>query len=179
MRPWILLLPLLLVACTPTTGGLDQETQPDYNPAATTALARTTLGRLQAPSFQNDLEYCGYLGLDSAGTLRATQATPGDAASCMANDPPADWILVASYHTHGAYGAGYDSEVPSDSDIEGDHTEGVNGYVATPGGRFWLIDGDAQTATLICGPGCLAQDPNYRSEGPVANRYALSELRAR
>lgn len=72
-----------------------------------------------------------------------------------------------------------DSEVPSEGDLIGDFEEGVNGYVSTPGGRFWHINGQAQQATLICGPECLGVDPNYEADQSVARSYTIQQLRRR
>lgn len=169
---------LVLAACgAPTQNGF--ETDPDYSYAETTALARSTLQSLQAISFRENREYCGYLALSPAGKLSATKAARGSSTSCLPSTPPAGYVLVASYHTHGAYLQGAFSEVPSSTDIQGDAYEGVNGYVSTPGGRFWFINGAQETATLICGEGCLAADPRYVQEFPVESTYTLRELQDR
>ncbi len=99
----------------------------------------------------------------------------------MPDDPPYDLELIASYHTHAAYSYDYDSEVPSDDDIEGDIYEGVNGYISTPGGRLWFVDSRARAVILLCGVSCVYADPNYEEdwELPVDNRYSLDDLRYR
>ncbi len=83
--------------------------------------------------------------------------------------------------THGAYSLDYDSEAPSPDDLIGDIAEGVDGYIATPGGRLWFNDASARRAILLCGPGCLRADPDFRPdpEYPVASRYSLMGLRRR
>lgn len=169
---------LVLAACG---GAVEQgfETNPDYSYSETTALARATLQALQPISFRENREYCGYLALSPKGELSATKAARGTATSCLPSTPPSDYTLVASYHTHGAFLEGAYSEVPSSTDIQGDSYEGVNGYVSTPGGRFWYINGAQETATLICGEGCLASDPAYRQEFPVQSTYTLRQLQNR
>ena len=59
--------------------------------------------------------------------------------------------------------------------------EGVNGYVATPGGRLWFIEGARGIVTLVCDLGCMDQDPDFRPGvwGWVATRYSLDEIEAR
>jgi hypothetical protein len=59
----------------------------------------------------------------------------------------------------------------------GDMEEGVNGYVATPGGRFWYIDGDRGVATQICGPGALGGIHRGRGIGSDRRFYTLDGLR--
>ena len=100
---------------------------------------------------------------------------------CQPDIPPAGWTLIASYHTHGAYDPRADSEVPSPGDVEADFQEGVNGYVSTPGGRFWRIDAAHGVADMICGEGCLAVDPTYTACDAFApkERYSVAELEAR
>lgn len=166
---------IFMAACTDAGTGF-QASNPDYDRPAVTALARTTLAALQEPSFRLNREHCGYIGLDPAGNLKASPATQGRPSSCAAVNIPSDWVLVASYHTHGAYDQNSFSEVPSSTDIEGDNAEGTNGYVSTPGGRFWFINGAAQRAYQICGVGCLRQDKRYVADRPVESAYTLTEL---
>ena len=170
---------LVLAGCADVVGVGIQETNPDYDFDATTALARQTLAALQTPSIRENREYCGYIGLDANNVLRATEANRGDSSSCGIEAPPADWVIVASYHTHAGYDEFAFSEVPSSTDIEGDRDEGINGYVSTPGGRFWFVEGATATARLLCGAGCLKQDPLYQPGLPVANNYTLGQIRTR
>ncbi|SEN05795.1 protein of unknown function [Loktanella fryxellensis] len=142
------------------------------------ALARDVLAALQPVSFDKRREYCGYLGLTRQGELVASAAVPGDMASCSA-DFPDDIAVIASYHTHGAFDEGYFNEMPSTVDVESDAEFFLNGYVATPGGRLWHIDGRTRVARQICGSGCLPVAPGYRKEadGEIAETYTLDELR--
>lgn len=59
--------------------------------------------------------------------------------------------------------------------------EGLTGYVATPGGRFWVIDGTTGVSRQQCGPGRLPVYPDFEPdpEFPVAQSYTLVALRAR
>jgi hypothetical protein len=45
--------------------------------------------------------------------------------------------------------------------MEGDADEGIDGYVATPGGRLWYIDTVDMVASQLCGIGCLPRDPKF------------------
>lgn len=145
--------------------------------AAEAELARQTLGNLQQLSFDKAREYCGYIGLSARGDLRATPATPGTQASCGAPFPD-DLAVIASYHTHGAFDRGYFNEIPSEIDVLGDHELLINGYVSTPGGRLWYIDGRNKIARQICGPGCLPVAPGFYkgSNGEIALEYTFEEL---
>ncbi|MBI1417698.1 MAG: DUF4329 domain-containing protein [Limimaricola sp.] len=141
------------------------------------ALAKETLRALQATSFAKHREYCGYIGFDRDGQLRATVAEPGTKAGCDIHRPPG-WRLTASYHTHGAFDTDYIGEIPSDTDIESDRDQNINGYVATPGGRFWFVDTVKMEVRQICGPGCLPVAPHFykAADGPVAQSYTYAEL---
>lgn len=87
---------------------------------------------------------------------------------------------VASYHTHGAFEYETPAKFPSVSDLEADEAEGVDGYITTPGGRLWYVDGVDQIASQMCGIGRLTQDPNFEAglDGELLISYTIDELRA-
>ncbi len=121
---------------------------------------------LQPRSIRANREYCGYIGYDDTGVLRATRAVRGGIDYC---EP--DWPLrfdpVASYHTHAGYDPEAWSEIPSGNDMESDEAEGVDGYVATPGGRLWYVDSTDMVASQICGIGCLPMDEDFQPETQI------------
>ncbi len=122
--------------------------------------AKAWLNSLQQRSFQANREYCGYMGRTTDGRFAATRARKGKEDSCFVRwNSKID--IFASYHTHGGFDPDHYNEIPSTDDLRGDHADGVNGYVATPGGRLWFIDGERLTARQICGLGCLQQDPDF------------------
>ncbi|MCT4684099.1 MAG: DUF4329 domain-containing protein [Roseicyclus sp.] len=142
-------------------------------------VAREILMDLQPRSFAENREYCGYIGVLPDGGYMATEVTRGDAWSCLSRGDESRFLEVtASFHTHAAFDSEADSEVPSSTDLLGDMEEGVNGYVATPGGRLWYIDGEEGVAVLVCGLGCMGQDPDFIAgdAGPIAARYTLDDL---
>jgi hypothetical protein len=145
------------------------------------AFARDYLNNLQARSFRNDREYCGFFGYDRTGKLVAVKPRAGDANSCVAYWPRGSIDVVASYHTHGAWDKLSDGEVPSVEDVESDIADEIDGYISTPGGRLWFVDGDKWVAHLVCGRDCLASDPDFRSEpeGSIPDRFSLKALRRR
>jgi hypothetical protein len=142
------------------------------------ALAREILAGAQAPSFQRNREYCGTIGADRNGRLLHSEPRRGGRDSCTPRDHPDAWDVFASFHTHGGFDPEADSEVPSVYDVQSDMAEGLDGYVATPGGRLWFIDGQTGVVRQICGLGCLPADPDFVPGlfGPIATRYTLSEL---
>ena len=146
--------------------------------AAELEVAREILTRLQPLSFEKRREYCGFIGYDARGVLVATPGHPGTMSRCGAPFPD-DLAVVASYHTHGAFDLGYFNEIPSDIDMESDHAFLLNGYVATPGGRLWYIDGRAKVTWQICGTGCLPIAPGFfkGATGRIEERYTYEELR--
>ncbi|MDD9716968.1 DUF4329 domain-containing protein [Dinoroseobacter sp. PD6] len=146
-------------------------------PAAELAFVKGVLAALQARSFRWDREYCGYIGYTAEGELVASRARRGTADSCL--PPwPRRFDPVASYHTHGGYDPEAWSEIPSDIDMASDAADGIDGYVATPGGRLWYIDGSERMARQICGVGCLPMDADFAPESDitVAESYSYEDL---
>jgi hypothetical protein len=137
--------------------------------------------KLQPRSIKEAVEYCGLFIRDSAGRFAATKPRRGRAGSCQPEDGPAGAKVVASYHTHGAYDRGADTEVPSRDDLNSDIEEKIDGYIATPGGRLWLNDAAVKKSILLCGEGCVAADPAYRPcpAFPPDEEYTLESLKAR
>ncbi len=143
------------------------------------AFARQELDTLQQPSFEGDLELCGIIFETAGGTLGVSRPNEGDEASCdIAYFDEPGMIPVASFHTHGKHSNRYDGEVPSLQDIQSDVATGMDGYIATPGGRLWHIDHAKAAATLVCGPGCLTQDSNFQpcTSDVISQRYTMQEL---
>jgi len=144
--------------------------------------AKTTLAGIQNNSFNANREYCGMIGRNSAGQIVITRPRKGRRDSCLPRPfRTNDVEVLASYHTHGSHDPGADAEVPSLDDLRADTDEGVIGFVATPGGRFWKTDPDTNSVSLICNVGCLPKDPDYdpRDEGRVRSRYTAAQLDAR
>ncbi len=151
----------------------------DKNPEH--ALARQVLSSIQQQSVSESREYCGFIGYDNRGFLRATTPGPGTHASCLIKEPPPGWRVTASYHTHGGWTERYDDEVPSTQDMYSDIDARTNGYIATPGGRIWFFDYQREVAYQLCGLGCLYQDPDFTARGsaPVRDSYTLNSLSKR
>ncbi|MEL1250396.1 DUF4329 domain-containing protein [Aurantiacibacter gilvus] len=144
--------------------------------------ARARLAEMQQQSFDHDIELCGLVAENSAGELVARTTRVGDEASCDAAYFDVHSLLPrATMHTHAAFNPDYDSEVPSTIDVQGDMTSGIDGYVSTPGGRFWHVDGRAGIARQVCGEGCLPQDSDYDpcDALPPQREYTLQGLRER
>jgi hypothetical protein len=145
------------------------------------AFARAHLEALQERSFRNGREYCGFFGRDKTGKMVAVKARPGTEDECTAYWPHPRISVFASYHTHGIWDGVSDSEVPSVQDVEGDMADGIDGYLSTPGGRFWFIDGETGVSRKLCGERCLLTDHRYDSEveGVVPEVITLEELKER
>lgn len=142
------------------------------------ALMRQVLSQLNLLSFKQGVEFCGYVGFDAQGNLAASEPTRGDQSSCLPDDPAKLDVVVASYHTHGDFSTEYSSETPSGDDMDSDEEEGVDGWVATPGGRLWYIDTEDMVTFQICGLGCLPQDPDFieGDDGIIAEFYSYDDL---
>ncbi|WP_299303165.1 DUF4329 domain-containing protein [uncultured Litoreibacter sp.] len=144
--------------------------------------AKSTLASIQDNSFNADREYCGMIGRNSAGNIVITRPRKGRRDSCLPRPfRTNDVDVLASYHTHGSHDPGADAEVPSLDDLRADKEEGVIGFVATPGGRFWKTEPNTDSVRLICGVGCLPTDPDYdpSDEGRVRSSYTAAQLDAR
>ncbi|MCK0138071.1 DUF4329 domain-containing protein [Aliiroseovarius sp. F47248L] len=141
-------------------------------------LVKKVFVKLQPISIRANREYCGYIGYDRSGKLVASKAKRGGKGTCMANDPVNLVRVIASYHTHGAFSTRYANEVPSGDDMETDELEGVDGWVATPGGRLWYIDTTDMVTSQICGIGCLPMDARFREGdmGKIAPSYSYNQL---
>lgn len=145
------------------------------------AFVRALLTEMQVASFAGEREYCGYVGRDASGRMTATQISVGNEASCLLPRFPPGMAPLASVHTHGTYSPYYESEFPTVQDMLTDASDSIDGYIATPGGRLWYVDSDTMTVRMLCGRGCLPQDPFYRPEddGDVRPSYTLRQLQAR
>lgn len=150
--------------------------EPGYS-AQERALVMALLTIVQPRSFAAHAEFCGYVVRDRAGRLRVTGPVEGDAGTCSAPWPDGGTVL-ASWHTHGGFDPATWNEVPSLLDLEIDHLEGVDGWIATPGGRLWHVDGPGRVAELVCGPACLPVDDEYDAAeaGEVGTRYTWDML---
>ena len=155
--------------------------RPQPRTAAEVAYMKVQMAALQPRSISENREYCGYLGVLPNGDLTITPPRRGKPAGCTPPNPPANMRVLASYHTHAAYAPRFDSEVPSATDLVSDISEGINGYIATPGGRLWFSDGAAQKTYQLCGVACLPSDPRFQPErrNPVRQSYTLAALRQR
>jgi Domain of unknown function (DUF4329) len=146
-----------------------------------TDFIRKVFAKIQPFSIRVNREYCGYIGRDEQGNLVATPALIGDESSCERRTPGRLATVVASYHTHAAFSPDFYNEVPSEQDVENDAEDGIDGYVATPGGRLWHIDGATKVVTLVCDLSCLPADPAFDRDdsGPIAKSYTFPQLTKR
>jgi len=149
-------------------------------PADEVAMLKARLAPIQHLSFAARYEYCGYLGRGPDGAPTFTEIVRGHHNGCTPQMPGPGFELVASLHTHGAYDPTVPAEFPTALDMRSDRREGVNGYVATPGGRLWYIDSRAMLAVQLCGLGCLPQDPGFRAgdDGAIAPVLSFAQLLA-
>jgi hypothetical protein len=133
--------------------------------------------QIQPASFAENREYCGYIGLDDNDRWVATPIVRGKRDECTP-EWPNDFGPIASLHTHAGFDREAFSEVPSVTDIESDEDEGVDGWLATPGGRLWFIDTTDMVVSQICGIGCIDQDPKFTegAQGMVEISYTYKEL---
>jgi len=146
-----------------------------------TELVYALLRNMNQQSITHNREVCGYIVRTPAGTLEVSKVSWGGPASCATIPVPPEYTIISSWHTHAAWAPGYDGEVPSTIDVEGDMGMGINGWVSTPGGRMWFINGQTGFMYQVCGRDCLPTDPGFYPEehGPVEKQYTLAQLRRR
>lgn len=132
-------------------------------------------------SIRNNREICGHVVRGPNGRITSTKVSWGGEASCASLPVPEQYEVLSSWHTHAAWAPNYDNEVPSTVDVEGDLSRGINGWVGTPGGRLWFINGQTGDMYQVCEEDCLPADPNLQMDGngPVAKSYTLEELYTR
>ncbi|WP_162932950.1 DUF4329 domain-containing protein [Roseovarius sp. EL26] len=174
-------LPLLALGLTllSTCADIDtvQPTRSTPQTAEEITFAKSVLNNLQPQSIAQNREFCGFIGLGEDGNYISTTPIRGRKGSCQ---PEMDegFEPLASFHTHGAHSAEYDSELPSSDDLLADMDEGVDGYIGTPGGRVWFNDSSQEHSTLLCGPRCISSDPGYDPSDapPPAKEYDLDAI---
>lgn len=166
LAPW--LVAALLAAAPLQAGGYSAQER---------AFVMALFEDIQLQSFALGVEFCGFLFRDERGKLRTTRPEQGRASSC-APRWPRQGTAIASWHTHGAYDPDSWNEVPSGQDVETDNLDGVDGWVATPGGRLWHVDGERMISTLVCDLRCLPSDPHFvkGSDGEIRQRYTYKQL---
>ncbi|MEM6594265.1 MAG: DUF4329 domain-containing protein [Pseudomonadota bacterium] len=150
--------------------------------AALIEKAKMALSSIQDASFVADREYCGMIGLTDADELIVSPARRGRSSGCDFRGFADPTIRpVASYHTHGGFNPLYDSEIPSVDDIDMDYHNKVFGFVATPGGRFWMIDYRYRSVHQLCGVGCLPSDPTFvkNMAGEIPEHMSRREIAKR
>ncbi|MFW5655551.1 MAG: DUF4329 domain-containing protein [Roseicyclus sp.] len=146
-----------------------------------TAYVLALMESMNQLSVRFDREVCGFILRNADGRYSSTKVSWGGNASCASLPLEPGASVISSWHTHAAWSRGYDGEVPSILDVEGDMSMGINGWVATPGGRLWHVDGQTGALRQVCGRGCLPVDPHFVAEehGPVPDRLSLEGLYAR
>ena len=114
--------------------------------------------KIQPKSIRENRAYCGLIGFDSEGILKATPAEPGTGRSCQPTPVPTGFEILATYRTLGAFGGMTGGELPAAAHLETDFAQRLDGYVATPGGRVWLNLASERLTYQVCGRGCVPSD---------------------
>ena len=122
-----------LTACiVEDVASIQMEPRPQPQTQSEIAFMSALFNDIQLPSFEQDREFCGLIGVDAAGNYVATKAIRGREATCLPPDPDfADFTVLASYHTHGSHNDEYFNEVPSFDDMRTDIEDGTDGYGST------------------------------------------------
>ncbi len=110
--------------------------------------AGDALNYINPISIGQNREYGGHIVRSPDGTYSATMPIKGGPAGVNIGRVPAGG--TASYHTHGGFDPRYDNENFSPADLLGDMLDGINGYLATPGGSIQMNRGGRIKKGLIC-----------------------------
>jgi hypothetical protein len=135
------------------------------------------LQKIQKVSFDENIEYCGYIVSTPDGSLKAVGPKRGSVVGCRTPLVYKPEAILVSFHTHGAFDPRMLTEIPSTLDFDAVAMERVVAYIATPGGRLWHLDFESATARLIiCSPkDCL---PRQKS-APKALDYSVPDTLTR
>jgi len=117
------------------------------------AAARAALDYYNPVSVKENAEYGGYIFRTAKGEYGYTKPDKGDFGRVNFTSPEKaalpGTVVTASWHTHGATMENVISEIFSPHDMKFNQFHGVNGYLATPSGKFKFFDiATRQTATL-------------------------------
>jgi hypothetical protein len=102
--------------------------------------ARAALNLINPLSVQQNLEYGAYIYRNPDGTFASTDAEVGTASSVSL--PPLIFAVpsgstgTASWHTHAGPDPRFDNENFSETDLQADRDQRIDGYLGTPGGQF-------------------------------------------
>ena len=171
---------VLIFLRSATGDGTSERREATVSQAEVQAFAKAELNKLQTRSFEEGAEFCAMVFENYSGELDISRTLKGSNHSCASLYVIEPGMLpLAGLHTHGEFDTAYVGETPSAQDVMVSASERVDGYVSTPGGRFWKIDWRSETAELICGERCLEQDPDFdRCEAfTPAESYTLKDLR--
>lgn len=174
-----LLICLALTGCTQDLQSVEMTERSIPQTQEEIAFVSRLFNDIQPVSIADKREYCGLIGMGSDGQFVATKPRRGKSASCLPPSPKWQSIqIIASYHTHGAADLDYFTEIPSFDDMRTDIEDDTDGYIATPGGRFWYVDARARVARQLCGIGCITSDPAHVEDPDmiVQQTYTLQDL---
>jgi RHS repeat-associated protein len=91
-------------------------------------------------SIRENREYAGIIYKNSDGTYSYTPPRKGDEHKSNTGIAPIGNEVVGDYHTHGAESPEYDDENFSKTDKNGNESDGIAGYLATPSGKILEFD---------------------------------------
>lgn len=170
----------LVAGCAPALGPTvpAPTTVPPGSVDDVASYAKDFLNAINPRSYTESREYCGFFVFVGDGKVVGTPPRAGTPDSCSYGYAPAG--TIASYHTHGGFLPRYFNELPSVPDALSAARIGLTDFISTPGGRFWVVDGETGTSTMLCGRGCLSSDPNFKATplDPKQSVYTVSELKS-
>ncbi len=138
----------LLIA---SSGSSSQDEAPRVN--GQHEAARAALNLINPLSVRENLEYGAYIYRNPDGTFASTDAQQGTASSVslppLRLAVPTGSVGTASWHTHAGPDPRFDNENFSETDLESDRTQGIDGYLGTPAGVFKYHDVPSGQVTVL------------------------------
>jgi Domain of unknown function (DUF4329) len=166
-KNWRLLIVIyFLTSCAPSEENLIDNKTLDVvlQSSQIQQLAKTALNEIQGMSIMRNTEYCGYV-VSRGSKFSVIGPAMGTRLGCRTPLVYKPHIILASFHSHGAFDVEAKTEFPSTTDFDAAKKEKIDAFVGTPGGRIWRIDFKSSTAFLVCGPeNCLEIDRRVPSE---------------
>lgn len=157
---------LLLCACDPPIPKPKIERDSDesvFVPSpGTEMIAFDVLKRLNTASISDSVEICTYIVRAPNAEIGILEPKVGVVDQCVTPIVRKPLQIIALLHTHGSVSDKWETEIPSILDVRAIEADMVDGYLSTPGGRFWHMDIEERETRMLCGPSnCLSKDDAY------------------
>jgi len=123
--------------------------------------AMVAINGINPKSIALNREFAGLVVQNPDGSYSYTGPYMGTVDQSWPGSPPPRTVVVADWHTHGAYDPNYESEVFSPDDMQGNTDLGYPGYLGTPSGAILKFIPPPQGSNPINGTIITLQPPRH------------------